>query len=57
MEEVRSAGIQSMMSSEDLDRWMGRYHLFESCNLIISGLTDSMMALPPRKVVLNEDIF
>ena len=56
MEETRSTVIRSTMSLEDLDHWIGRYHLLESCNPIILGLTDSMMVPPPRKVTLNEEI-
>ena len=56
MEEIRSSTIQSTMSFEDLDRWMGRYHLPESCNLVTLGFTNSMMVLSSGKVALNEEI-
>ena len=57
MEEARSSGVQSTASSKDLDRWMGRYHLLESCNPVVLGLADSMTAPPFEKVALNEEIF
>ena len=45
-----------MISSKDLDHWMERYHLSESCNLVVPSLTDSMMAMPLKKVALNVKI-
>ena len=45
-----------MVSSKDLNRWIGRYHLLESYNLVISGPTNSMMAPPLGKDVLNKEI-
>ena len=57
LEEVRSPSIQSIVSFKDLDHWMGRYHLLESYNSVFSGPADSMMAPPPKKVALNEEIF
>ena len=56
MEETKNATIWSTVSPEDLDCWMGRYHLLESCNLVVPGSADSMMVPPPRRVALNEEI-
>ena len=57
MEEIRNPVIWLAMLLEDLDHWMERYHLSESSNPVIMGPTDSITALPLRKVTLNEEIF